>query len=348
MLLDAASLRGGLLGGVLIGSASSILFWTTGSTAGVSGLMRETLRGKASWEASFLGGLCSAGALLAAYSPGVFGKEPAVAVGVPALLALASAGALVGYGTAEGSGCTSGHGVVGLARLSPRSAVAVCTFMAAGAVAAVATQRLVLRASTGFGLPLGSGGFWFACACAAGPLIVLGALGDLRRARTHPATPPTPPARITTPSEHVAALLTGMLFGCGLGVSGMANPERVRGFLDPTSPGGWDPTLACVMGGAVCITALSFRLARSAHTTPPLCAPKNEKPLAERFAYAGAAPNLVIDAALLRGAALFGAGWGAAGYCPGPAILSAAAGSSAAQVVVASMVAGALLHELSK
>ena len=103
----------------------------------------------------------------------------------------------------------------------------------------------------------------------------------------------------------LAALLCGILFGIGLAISGMTDTAKVLGFLDLF--GSWIPDLAFVMGGAVCVTLVSFRfiLKRSA----PL--------LSENFKLPG---NNAIDGRLLAGAAIFGIGWGVYGYCPGPAI----------------------------
>ena len=109
---------------------------------------------------------------------------------------------------------------------------------------------------------------------------------------------------------NLAALASGLLFGTGLAVSGMVDPLRVLGFLDVV--GDWDATLAFVMGGAVFVTAPAFWLARRRHA--PVFAPKFDLPTATR-----------IDRKLLLGAALFGIGWGIAGYCPGPALAGIAA-----------------------
>ena len=113
------------------------------------------------------------------------------------------------------------------------------------------------------------------------------------------------------------AFSAGLVFAAGLVVSGMTQPLKVMGFLDITAinkgafPGLWDPTLAFVMGGAVCVTLLAFawtpRLAPS-----PLFANQFHEPRQSE-----------IDVPLVGGAVLFGAGWGLAGYCPGPALASA-------------------------
>lgn len=103
----------------------------------------------------------------------------------------------------------------------------------------------------------------------------------------------------------IASLVSGLIFGLGLIISGMVNPAKVLGFLDIA--GDWDPSLAFVMGGAVVVTFIGFRLLK-------------EKPrpvFAERFQW----PTTTdIDGRLLSGAAIFGIGWGLGGFCPGPAL----------------------------
>ncbi len=103
----------------------------------------------------------------------------------------------------------------------------------------------------------------------------------------------------------ILALVAGVVFGAGLTVSDMINPARVLNFLDLA--GHWDASLAFVMGGALCVVAIGYRLAF--RRTRPFLAPEFSLPLSQR-----------IDAPLLLGAALFGAGWGLAGICPGPAL----------------------------
>lgn len=113
-----------LLGGGLIGLAATLLWWFNGRIAGVSGILDNAVAERSAWRWLFLLGL-----LLGAGAFAVFGgRLPAPRTGFPAWL-LALAGLLVGYGTALGNGCTSGHGVCGLARLSPRSLVAVVVFL---------------------------------------------------------------------------------------------------------------------------------------------------------------------------------------------------------------------------
>jgi uncharacterized membrane protein YedE/YeeE len=122
-----------LAGGSLIGAASALLFLTHGRIAGISGVLGSLLppmprdRG---WRLAFLGGLVASGMAAAVVTPGAVGSS------VRSALLVVVAGLLVGFGTRLGSGCTSGHGVCGLSRLSTRSMVAVATFMATGALTA--------------------------------------------------------------------------------------------------------------------------------------------------------------------------------------------------------------------
>lgn len=127
---------------------------------------------------------------------------------------------------------------------------------------------------------------------------------------------------------HLVSFGSGALFAFGLSLSGMTQPAKVVGFLNVT--GAWDPSLAFVMAGAVAVYAAAYRL--RLRRQAPLCAP--------RF------PDLssrTIDGRLLVGAALFGAGWGLGGFCPGPGLASLGAGSSHAIVFVSAMLIGMFL-----
>jgi uncharacterized membrane protein YedE/YeeE len=122
-----------------------------------------------------------------------------------------------------------------------------------------------------------------------------------------------------------AALVSGLVFGAGLFVSGMMNPAKVLGFLDVT--GAWDPSLAFVMGGALAVNALAYAVTR-----------RRARPLfAETFALP---TRLDLDRDLLVGSALFGVGWGLVGLCPGPALASLSRGEPQIFVFVAAMLFG--------
>ena len=123
----------------------------------------------------------------------------------------------------------------------------------------------------------------------------------------------------------LAGFAAGLVFGVGLTIAQMTNPAKVLAFLDLF--GDWDPSLALVMGGAVVVTFLGFRLLRA--RTAPVCDIAMQWPTAA-----------VIDVRLLGGAALFGLGWGLVGLCPGPAIASLGIAPQRTILFVAAMLAG--------
>ena len=131
--------------------------------------------------------------------------------------------------------------------------------------------------------------------------------------------------------SNASEYLIGVLFGLGLIVSGMINPAKILAFLDLAGP--WDPSLIFVMGGAVLVGLIAFYLAKK-----------------RTQSFFGGAMHIPtrrdIDRPLIIGSALFGAGWGLAGFCPGPAFVSLGTGELKAAVFVIAMLAGMLLFEL--
>jgi len=128
-----------LIGGAMIGLAASLLLVGAGRVAGVSGIFAAALFGERDerpWRLAFLGGLCAVGLACAWLFPGVVSASPR-----PVYL-LAVAGLFVGFGTQMGEGCTSGHGVCGVSRLSGRSLVATALFVASGVVTATLVRLL--------------------------------------------------------------------------------------------------------------------------------------------------------------------------------------------------------------
>ena len=124
-----------------------------------------------------------------------------------------------------------------------------------------------------------------------------------------------------------SSFAAGLIFGLGLVISGMINPAKVQNFLDVA--GTFDPSLAFVMGSALAVAAVGYRLVR------PM-----ERPVFEAtFRWPD---ETDIDLRLISGAAIFGAGWGLAGFCPGPAISAAALGRGEVYLFLAAMIAGML------
>jgi uncharacterized membrane protein YedE/YeeE len=130
--------------------------------------------------------------------------------------------------------------------------------------------------------------------------------------------------------DSLSSFIVGLIFGIGLIFAGMTDPSKVIGFLDVAGP--WDPSLAFVMAGAILVGLVAFRFAR--HRT---------------MNFLGGAIRLPskgdIDKRLVIGSLLFGIGWGMAGFCPGPALVSLGTGSPKAILFVLSMIAGMALFE---
>jgi uncharacterized protein len=127
----------------------------------------------------------------------------------------------------------------------------------------------------------------------------------------------------------LVSLISGIVFGLGLGISGMTRPIKVIGFLDFF--GSWDPSLAFVMMGAICVYFIAYRWSRG------MAAPI----LTTRFSVPS---RRDLDGRLIIGSAIFGAGWGLGGFCPGPAITSLASGATPVMIFVAAMAAGIYLQ----
>ncbi len=128
----------------------------------------------------------------------------------------------------------------------------------------------------------------------------------------------------------ISSLLAGLVFGIGLILSGMTNPAKIIGFLDFT--GKWDPSLVFVMLGAIFVSFFAFRIAEKKSSTvlgQPISIPSKKD----------------LDARLIAGSAIFGIGWGLAGYCPGPGLASIATGGLQPILFVIAMLVGMALYE---
>lgn len=138
---------------------------------------------------------------------------------------------------------------------------------------------------------------------------------------------------MTTLKNVVAALLVGLLFGAGLAISGMTQPQKVIGFLDVF--GHWDPSLLFVMGGAIGVHAIAYRLVR-----------RQQSPLFDTRWHIPARRD--ITSSLVIGSLLFGMGWGLGGFCPGPAVTSLLSGHAEPIVFVIAMLLGMALYRYTR
>jgi uncharacterized membrane protein YedE/YeeE len=132
--------------------------------------------------------------------------------------------------------------------------------------------------------------------------------------------------------DTLSSFIVGLIFGIGLILAGMTNPAKVIGFLDIT--GTWDPSLAFVMGGGILVAIVAFRFAKK--RTVNFLGGAMRMPTSD-----------MIDKRLVIGSLLFGAGWGMAGFCPGPALTSMGTGNPKAVIFVIAMIVGMALFELA-
>ncbi|KAL7446379.1 hypothetical protein ACHAXM_010165 [Skeletonema potamos] len=336
----------GLIGGSLIGLSAATLLLFNGDILGASGLMSsfvvapvKTLTDPSQqWKLSFLAAFALTTRIYVTWIDPDALTDQRLGYGdstVPIVspLGFVIGGFLVGFGTRLGNGCTTGHGICGLARLSTRSLVAVLAFMATGVISASACSETCpfhpyLRdsfASVGKYLPTNTTitiGTVLA-SLAAGSAIS----GFLRKS-------PSPNAAKSEQDEYtnnrrkiIPSIVSAVFFAMGLVVSKMTVSSKIYGFLNMKGvhAGTWDPTLACVMGGGLVVSFLSYQLVKGFNVF------KNnnalECPITQKNGGHFSIPtNKVIDRNLIVGEALFGLGWGVAGLCPGPAMFLAVVG----------------------
>lgn len=332
----ADSASAAVAGGAVLGLVILTKLHANGNVLGISGIIGGLTK-KAAFQAKDFGervfftlGMLGGGYILATFVPTSLGRPMMELAQLQAkdLARLLFAGLLVGYGTARGSGCTSGHGICGNSRLSPRSAAATGSFMLAGAVGATLGQtsswlKTVSQNASTMNIiswpTLPSTSFIIASSLAFtfGSLIhvVLSLL-------SHDHYPTEKEASKSYKNELARMLvdgLSGLTFALALGLAGMTSQQRVADFLDLSSGlSQWDPTLGLVMGGALGLTTpLIHTWVEGLHLLP------TGKP---RTCDAFKLPDLVngkgIDYELLTGSFMFGLGWGIVGLCPGPSMIS--------------------------
>lgn len=333
---DIALFPNGIVGGLVVGSSATLFLLLAGKITGISGIAENVVRVSEGdeWSVSYLLGLGTAGVLFRVYDPSVFG--PATDLSLPAVVA---AGLLTGFGTRLGGGCTSGHGICGLSRRSPRSLAAVMSFMLSGAATAYLARSPLYRSL------VHTGSAAVSAAAASSPLVyfapTLAMLGGAylyahskKNFAAHEVSGKTSFKQAASWKQHAISFASALLFGLGLGYSGMCNPQRVVRFLDFAGADGWDPTLAGVMGGGLLVTGVAFPLLHL-----------NDVQTCRNLKFDAHPDNVKIDWRLLLGSALFGVGWGLGGACPGPAFVSLGAAVGSAAYFVPSLIAGILLKD---
>lgn len=354
--MSLSSPLSGLLGGSIIGLSATTLLLGNGDILGCSGIVNSVILNpidvirdpKKNWKIVLLSSFC----LTANVYVNMIGDREAISESLsqtmPALsdVGFAIGGFLVGLGTKLGNGCTSGHGICGLARLSKRSFAAVCTFMATGLFTAsmLPKDNQILYTNERYE------SFYPSESTKQVNLAVNMALAFatlcLFRKRTSEKASTSAKghkqdqdgqAKTTTTStmkKGLIAAIAGSLFGLGLEVSGMTKAHKIAGFLDlrGLSNGMWDWTLVCVMGGGLFVSALGYQMVKGYNLVEhkytlscPMMSP-NDSSEDEVGGGFNIPTNKIVDAQLIVGAALFGMGWAIGRLCPGPALCLAASG----------------------
>lgn len=341
-LYEDTQLANGLLGGVLLGLSSSFYLRATGRMAGMSSFVDTALTKVHGnfYAYVYLAGLFTSGALLYKYDPSIFGGVQNSSL---TSTGFAVAGILTGFGTRMGNGCTSGHGICGLPRLSVRSLVAVCSFMFTGAVAAYFSRVYDVSSQLHYAhkqQQVSSEPFsWF---ITVGIVVLLVQALYINFGRAYKLEVSL---NVENIKDYVFSFISALLFGLGLGISGMCDSARVIGFLDFSRPEGFDPSLMAVMGGGVAVNLYTFHKFASQN---PCTLSNSSVKLGDVINIGRVQENTNITASLVIGSALFGIGWGVGGVCPGPALVSLGGGLSTAQQFVPWMCAGIFLyHSLS-
>ena len=317
----------GVLGGLIIGLSSSAMLYYTGKITGISGTVEGVMVSDAGnskfWTLPYIGGLLTSGVILANTYPEAFGTDPQLFALSP--FGYATAGLLTGFGTRLGSGCTSGHGICGLPRRSVRSLAAVMSFMCTGALSAYLTAHTpvgeIFRGSVESFESTGASDHVIFYITPTVLMTVFGAtlfnrnfilnkvaFGDDDSIDSTDKKEP-----VDSPMKYAVAFSSAVVFGLGLGVSGMCDTARVTGFLDFTSNSGWDLTLLGVMGGGVLFNLITFHLMNGNNHIIPL---DPISKISSKIKMDFHPDNLKIDGKLIIGSALFGLGWGLGNFIP--------------------------------
>ncbi|CAB9527189.1 YeeE YedE family integral membrane protein [Seminavis robusta] len=327
----------GIVGGSLIGGSAGVLLILNGDIMGASGILSNALvnpiqaiqNPKNHWRYVYLASFALSVNVFVNYlAPKDFMSDERSLdsdVPIPSAIAYILGGFFVGLGTKIGNGCTTGHGICGISRFSPRNLVATCTFTGCSMATTYFLSPLRQWGSmTEFlrttGIPamssVGSGLFLAAAVFAA---LATPAFSAKNRSATLDQAQGENEDRKT-----LGATLSGAMFAAGLAISGMAKASKVHDFLciSGFSKGSFDPTLVAVMGCGILASWLSYQFVDGFSMTSktPLTCPL----MGDKFSVP---TNTAIDSQLLLGTSLFGLGWGITGICPGPAIFAAASGN---------------------
>jgi len=332
----------GLVGGALIGLSAAALLLLNGDILGASGLMssfvvtpKSTLTDPSNqWKLFFVVSFFIVSRVFLWILPSALddvrtGIDPDIPIVSP--LGFILGGFLVGFGTRLGNGCTSGHGICGLARLSIRSMVGVVSFMITGILFAsvVPASNPHIRNTPDAMETYAPTTTTSVIVTVIVAIVGISALVGLTRKIPSSDSTEGQLDELTNNRQKILPSIGGaILFAIGLFVSQMTVYSKIFGFLDVRliAKGSWDPTLVIVMCGGFIVSFVSYQWVNGHNiitNSYALQCPLSQKDTVGKFSVP---TNKIIDGKLVLGEAIFGLGWGMAGLCPGPAMVLASAG----------------------
>ncbi|KAF1852111.1 YeeE/YedE family integral membrane protein-like protein [Cucurbitaria berberidis CBS 394.84] len=307
------------IGALLLHQATSSLLYQNGNILGASGSLRQLFSAPTRETMGFFAGMAASYFPLKALAPQLITSYPSVPITLQVALFTVGVGLLVGWGTKTSNGCTSGHMLCGLSRLSGRSAIAVATFFPVALITHHLVHPTLYTEACPGDLPCYKPIYPSTTTTAS--LILLAAMSVLA-ARTVPkliasiTTPQASDKKLPHDTRSIARSATqffsGLLFALGLHISQMSHPAKVASFFSFPSLQHWDPSLALVILLGVLPNLIEIQ--RKGFKTPPSFADKFSLPTKTLKD---------VDVKFVAGAAAFGVGWGLTGTCPGPAVLRA-------------------------
>ncbi|KAF2748946.1 YeeE/YedE family integral membrane protein-like protein [Sporormia fimetaria CBS 119925] len=312
------------IGAFLLHEATTTLLYQNGNVLGASGLLRQLFSHPTRETLTFFAGMAASLLPLKFFLPDLVVEYPVVPTTLSAAVMSVGIGALVGWGTKLAHGCTSGHMLCGLSRLSPFSLTAVATFFPVALLTHhIAHPSLYTSACPSTTTPCYTP--TYPSKDTLSTLLLLATLVTLAgrylpsliaSATTNPKTTRSKaipasssaiaPARLTT------RFLSGLTFGLGLQITGMAHPSKVLSFLSFPNMQVWDPSMGLVILFGIVPNLVEIQM--RGFGKPPMFNSKFEFPVRS---------FRDVDWKLVLGSAAFGVGWGLSGTCPGPAVLRA-------------------------
>ncbi|KAJ5225247.1 hypothetical protein N7468_006472 [Penicillium chermesinum] len=299
------------LGALLLFHGSSGLLFHNGVVFGISSLVSGCIFNPSRDNVPIVAGLMSSIIPVCLFAPSLIPDYPASPNSLGSLAATMGVGFLLGWGTKNGRGCTSGHMLCGLSRLSPRSLIATAVFF---------TTALVTANISGAFPSCGTKPCYTAVSPTGAELVFMGSAVVLAGI-TNMVVVPKALSRSEN-SQSIFSYLAGLEFGLGLLISGMADSAKVlRFFAFPTDISRFDPSLALIIVFGIGPSLLAFLTQGPGQATENR--PKTKPTLSDHWKLP-TATVADIDWRFLAGAAAFGVAWGLRGVCPGPALLRGA------------------------